>query len=30
MVVGVDRQIIEIEVDVVAQQRDGNLLNRAP
>jgi len=30
MVVGVDRQIIEIEVDGVAQHRDGFLLNRAP
>jgi len=30
MVVGVDRQIIEIEVDGVAQQRDGFVLNRVP
>ena len=29
MVVGVDRQIIEIEVDGVAQQRDGFLFNSA-
>jgi len=30
MVVGVDRQIIEIEVDGVAQQRDGFVLKRVP
>jgi hypothetical protein len=30
MVVGVDRQIVGIEVDGVDQQRDGFLLNRFP
>jgi hypothetical protein len=30
MVVGVDRQIIEFEVDGVAQQKDEFLLNRVP